>query len=105
MDTIWRIGSTSAAVQPAPTTSIALLLSLSSILMGGCQSGYLDWERQKLPGEPERPAYLQAYVNAHYRYLGTLFCARFSLVRVHVDLLGARVLFLGDHHRDELLHD
>ncbi len=84
---------------------MTLLLSLSSILTGGCQSGYLDWERKQLPGEPERPAYLQAYVNAHYRDLGTHFSVRFSMDRFHEELLGARVLFLGDHHRDELLHD
>jgi hypothetical protein len=102
VDTIWWIGSTSAAV---PTAYITALLSLLGILIGGCQSGYLDWERKKLPGEPERPAYLQAYVNAHYRDLGTHFSARFSLDRFQEELRSARVLFLGDHHRDELLHD
>jgi len=110
------MGSTSAAVQRASSGSTAfdgritllsllLPLSLLGILGGGCQSGYLDWERRTLPGEPQRPAYLQAYVNAHYRDLGAHFSARFSMDRFASELRNARVLFLGDHHRDELLHD
>ncbi len=98
------MGSTSTAVQQAPTAALALLAITISPL-GGCRGNYVDWERRKLPGEPSRPAYLQAYVNAHYRDLGTCFTARLSLQRFQDEARKVRVLFLGDHHRDELLHD
>ena len=87
------------------SSNLLVLLVLTAIVVGGCKSGYLDWERRKLPGEPNRPAYLQAYVNAHYRDLGTHFTTRLSLDRFQDEVSKVRVLFLGDHHRDELLHD
>lgn len=80
-------------------------LALTVFPLGGCQSGYVDWERRRLPGEPGRPAYLQAYVNAHYRDLGIHFTTRLSMDRFRGEIANVRVLFLGDHHRDEPLHD
>ena len=84
---------------------LLLPLALTVIFVGGCKNSYLDWERRKLPGEPNRPAYLQAYVNAHYRDLGTHFTTRLSLDRFQDEISKVQVLFLGDHHRDQRLHD
>jgi Haem-binding uptake, Tiki superfamily, ChaN len=85
--------------------ALLISLALAATPLAGCKSPYVDWERRKLPGEPNRPAYLQAYVNAHYRDLGTCFTTRLSMDRFEGEVSKARVLFLGDHHRDEQLHD
>lgn len=99
------MGSTSTAVRRASYLFSCLLSGvLLSPALGGCK-GYVDWEHRQLPGEPDRPAYLQAYVNAHYRDLGTHFTTRLSMDRFRERASKARVLFLGDHHRDKLLHE
>lgn len=96
------MGSTSAPVQRVSFPSLCSLV-LAVILITGCKGAPVNWER-RLPGEPDRPAYLQAYVNAHYRDLGTHFTTRLSMDRFENEISKKRVLFLGDHHRDEALH-
>ncbi len=54
---------------------------------------------------PSGPSYLRSYKESHYRDLGVNFVGKVSRAELIAELRNARVLFLGDHHRDELLHD
>lgn len=82
------------------------LPAVALLCLGACAPGSLHWS----PAEPQDPApsgprYLRLYKEAHFRELGVGFRGSITTARLLDRLARARVLFLGDHHVDDLLHD
>jgi len=73
-----------------------LALVLTAATAGGCSS----W----VSPNAGRPAYIKQYVEAHYRELGSQFVAPLTRKDFAKQLKSSRVLYLGDHHRDQDLH-
>jgi hypothetical protein len=83
----------------APPALLALLALLALPAAAGL-TGCIGWTR-----DPQgRPEYLASYIDTHYDDLGTRFVQPVSRTGFAARLEGARVLFLGDHHRDHQLH-
>lgn len=76
--------------------SSGLLLCLCAALLGACR----QWSHP-----PDgTPKYLSSYIDSHYRDLGQQFVTPMTREAFRKRLDHTRVLFLGDHHRDTILH-
>jgi hypothetical protein len=81
------------------------LLPLLAALLG-CAHPKLAWgERGPEDPSPSGPAYLRDYKELHYRELGEEFVGTVDWHEFDRMLDDAEVLWLGDHHEDETLHD
>jgi hypothetical protein len=87
--------SPSAAPQPPPHRRTAAC-SLG-LLLAGCSAGF-DWQGRERHG-------LADYQRAFARDLGRSFDSSATWSKFTGLLRYSRVLWLGDHHRDPLLHD
>lgn len=91
--------------EAARATTALLAVLLAAFAASSCAHAPLFVPVGTENPEPSGPPGLRAYKESHYRGLGTDFDASWTWEDFSRALDSSRVLFLGDHHKDEELHD
>lgn len=90
-------------LRPKPARAI---LAAALLVVAGCWANRLDWQRAEAQDPaPSGPRYLRLYKESHFQALGDEFQRGMAMDELCTRAARARVLFLGDHHADQALHE
>lgn len=99
----------SALLRPLVQAGACPVLLLA--FAGGCSAPGVTWpelaasERAPQDPEPGGPQYLQDYKESYYRALGPGFTDTLTREQLLGEIDRTRILYLGDHHADQQLHE